>query len=356
MSDTTLRLRGICDRHFHHVVVAVVVLVALSGGVTYETHVDPARVPEERVVSTWETTGEFSHRATVTEDNSVFRVGTSLEDRPAYFSRITPVLNGTFTFRYDAASADGVTVDASVTRVLRSVEGETVYWSDVTPLGSVTAEGVAPGEPVEAPFSTNISALEERIGTIESELGASPGETEVVIRVEVELTGTIAGESTDHRMTVRLPIVLAGGVYMVQDPGMQGSTIERTETVMVVQESGPLQRYGGPILLLLALTGLIGIVAARYRGLLALTEAERDYLQYRDDRSEFDEWITRIDLPEEAFDRPTALAASLGDLVDYAIDTDSAVVENPDGGEYYVVGEDYLYHYSAPSLGRDSML
>jgi hypothetical protein len=98
----------------------------------------------------------------------------------------------------------------------------------------------------------------------------------------------------------------------------------------------------------LSVVGLAGLTVARSRDDLGLTDAEREWLAYREDRSEFDEWITEFTVPQEAFDRPRARAASLGDLVDFAIDTDSGVVESADGHQYLVVHDEFLYTYTAP--------
>ena len=49
-------------------------------------------------------------------------------------------------------------------------------------------------------------------------------------------------------------------------------------------------------------------------------------------------------------DRPRASADSLGSLVDFAIDTDNGVVEDPSRGLYCVLHDGYLYTYEPPQL------
>lgn len=70
-----------------------------------------------------------------------------------------------------------------------------------------------------------------------------------------------------------------------------------------------------------------GLAYARREVDLALAPTEREYLSYRDDRAEFAEWITAIRLPESVHERPEAEASTLRDLVDFAIDNDTGVVE-----------------------------
>jgi hypothetical protein len=49
------------------------------------------------------------------------------------------------------------------------------------------------------------------------------------------------------------------------------------------------------------------------------------------------------------FERPQAEASSLKDLVDFAIDNDTGVVEDPETGVYYAVTGDLLYTYRPPA-------
>jgi len=98
------------------------------------------------------------------------------------------------------------------------------------------------------------------------------------------------------------------------------------------------------------LLGLAGWRTPAARSIFALTPAEREYLSYRDDRSEFAEWITAIRLPESVHKRPEAEASSLRDLVDFAIDNDTGVVEDPGTGAYHAVTDEFVYTYAPPTL------
>jgi hypothetical protein len=351
-----LRLRALLDRQFA-TVAAVLVVCALAGGfATYTAHVDPGTTTEERVVATWESSGTFDHAATVTRENPLFPVGRTLEDRQVYFSSIAPTVNGSYTFGYRAS--DGGTVETSVDVVLitRSVGeqtgdqsgGATVLWERSRTLHETDAATLAPGDDVRAPFSFNASAVESERGRIEDRLGGGVGTIETFVRATVDVEGTVNGERVDEREVHTLPVTIEGNTYRVGPAEASGQQFETTQSVTVPRTYGPLRSVGGPALLALSLAGVAGLAVGRSRYRLELTDAEREWLAYREDRSEFDEWITTFRLPFEAFDRPEAEAASLADLVDFAIDTDSGVIEAPDGTEYYVVHDDVLYTYTAP--------
>lgn len=350
MNERTLRIRAILDSNWE-LLVAVFLLLAVAGGwFAYGAYVDPPQETSSEVVSSWVVEGEWDHSATVTEDNTVFPVGTELSDRTVYFGSIAPTLSGSFEAGYAATSASDVSIAAESTLVTRSVEeeGETVYWSETENLDSTTAEGVAPGETVTTSFSINTSAVDERIDRIREEIGADPGTLEVFVRTTVTVEGAFDGEEQTAELTYDLPLELDGTTYRVDDPGPQTEEFERTESRTTTAEPGLLEGVLAPLLLVVGLVGAGGVAAGRYTGVFAVDEADREWLAFRDDRAEFDEWVTRISLPSETFDRPQARAASLQDLVDFAIDTSTGVVEDPDAHTFYVVTDEWLYTYEPP--------
>jgi hypothetical protein len=146
-----------------------------------------------------------------------------------------------------------------------------------------------------------------------------------------------------------MTVTHGGDTYSVSEPGVQSDTTERTEPETVDREYGALRSFGGPLLLLVGLAGAGGVTYARREYDLALTEAERAYLSYRDDRSEFAEWITTFRLPASVHERPTAEAGSLRDLVDFAIDNDTGVVEDPETGAFHAVAGEFVYTYRPPA-------
>lgn len=355
MSRGRLRARAVLDEWFPFVVVALLILGAAGGWFTYATHVDPGTHPEERTVSSWETAGRIEHAATVRRANPVFPRGSTLRNRSAYFRRIAPVLDGAVRYRYAATERGNLTVGAELDLVLRAVSGEggggterTEYWRIERPIGERMVVGVRPGETVTVPFSLNVTRIESRMTEVSSALGGMPGSTGAVVRIRFRLSGTVNGGRIGRAESYEVPIGIEGSTYRVAEPDGIGDRYERTRTVAVTDTYGPIRRIGAPLVLVLSLLGAGALAVARNRGEVALSDAEREYLRFRDDRDDFEEWIATVRLPEEVFSRPRAEAASLGDLVDVAIDTDNAVVEDPDTGAFYVVHGGYLWVYSPP--------
>lgn len=344
MSERGMRTRAVLDRRFGVAVAALLVLAAVGGWVSYGAHVDPGVQTESRTTDEWRIEGDFSHRATVTAaaEGTPFEPGTVVRDRDLYFQRVMPVLSGTFRLSYLGGSEP---VDVSVRQqlVIRGVDtsSETVYWEETRILGTDEST-LAPGERIAVPFELNVSRTTARATAIDDRLEA-PG----TVRTRVRANVTVVKGETTRSVRFALPVGVDGGVYRPQaEP--RAETFSRTETVMARNDPGTIRAYGGPIAFLVGLVGAGGLLVARRRGAISISAAERDWLDYRDDRADFDEWITTIRLPEEAASLPVAEAATLADLVDFAIDTDNAVLEAPDGDAYHVVHDSYRYTFEAP--------
>ncbi len=349
-NDSRLRIRAMLSAQFSLLLVVCVVCALLGAGVVYGTHVDPGTETETQVVSSWSIDSEYVHSATVTEPNPVFAVGDELTDRDTYFTRVAPELDVAVETTYDAASAEDVSVDTEAVLITRDADDETVYWEREEPLVSGSAADLAADDAATVSFVLNSTAIDEEVSAIEDELGASPGGTETVVRTRIEVDGSFNGEAVTHTESFDLGIDHAGDTYSVDDPGPISESADQTETVVVERTYGPLRTVGGPLLLLVGLAGTGGLAYARREGRVGLTDAERAYLDYRDDRAEFDEWITRIRLPESVHERPEAAAESLKDLVDFAIDHDAGVIEDPSTGAYHAVSGEFVYTYVPPEV------
>lgn len=356
MSSWFLRIRALLDRQFAIVVVVLLVLALAGGWMTYTTYTTPNTATEQRTVSSWQMEGWFNHSAAVSENNSVYPVGTALTNRSIYFSKIAPVFDGTYTFSYAASESGELNGTVSLEFVLQGVEDNrdstTVVWQTTRPLGTTSNDSFEPDETIRVPFTVDMNETINRTEMIDEQLDNPPGQPRVVIRATTEIQGTINGRTVDRVEEHALPVAVDRGTYRPGHPGVMTDRHETTRSVTVQQEYGLLQAVGAPALLSAPLVVLVGLVAVRFTGWLGLSQTEQELLAYEDDREDFDEWISTIQLPDEALDLPQAEASSLGSLVDFAIDTNNSVVENPDDDAYYVVHDGFLYTYQPP-VARD---
>jgi len=348
MADDWLRARAALDGWFPVVAAALVVLAGVGAWAAYGAYVAPGTTVEERTVDEWRVSGGFDHRSTVTSpaDGTAFERGSTVENRSVYFTSVMPELEGSFTLGYVGEGPATVRLDERVR--VRSVEGSgdgeepTVYWQRSRALESGSAT-IGSGGRLRVPFALNVTRTAADAEAVNDRL-RSPGQVQIDVVVDVVVDRQSGPE---QRLTFTLPIQPGGGLYRVES-GAREETFSRTETVTVQEEPGAFGTVGGPLLAVGGVAGLAGLVVARRRGVVALSPAERTWLDYKDDRDEFDEWIATIRLPAEARDLPVAEAETLADLVDFAIDTDSAVLESPGGRRYHVVHDGYRYTFEAP--------
>ena len=358
MDRWSVRLRMLLSEYFVILVVALLALTLVGAYLAYPPHVDPGTEVETVEDARWSSTGQYSHQATVQRDTEVFEAGTVLRNRGSYFERVTPVLNGSFFYRYEATDGGDLQANTTLLLVLRSVgdEGEQVYWRLAEPVGSTSATSLSPGDTVRASFSTNVSAMTDRLSAVDEQLGGTPGTKELVLQSQVNLSGTRNGEVVDRQRVYEMRVDSQGNVYSVENAGPQTDSGVLTSEKIVTASYGPLRSVGGPLLALLSLLGCLALAVGRYRGAYEVTDADRTWLDYTESRREFEEWITTGRLPEEMLSAPRVPVDSLSGLVDVAIDSNRRVLEDRDRGLCGVFVDEVLYVYEIPTAVRTDPL
>ncbi len=341
-------IRLFLDRRYVYVVFALVVLIGSGAYVAYTAHATTETVTEERVMETWTTSTEFDHSATVMRDSAVFEAGDVLEGRALYFTSVSPVLDGTYTVRHGGDSPEPAAANAELTLVLRSVGDEGVeYWRESETLATASEASLEPGEPMRAEFSVNVTDAVHRVEEIEADLGASPGETQVLVTAETSMETTLEGEEFTDERSESLRIVPDTGTYAVSEDVDGQRSQDRTETFETVVEPSPLTAYGSVVLLILSSVLLVGVVVGRFRGTFELPPETVERMKFESQRDSLDEWISRGSLTGDGAETVMRLNTLEG-LVDVAIDSNRRVTELDDGR--YVVLVDGVRYVYEPSF------
>jgi hypothetical protein len=344
-----VRVRAFASSSFSVLVVVLLACAAIGGWATMTAHAAPGTDEKLSEEVHWTVTGEFDHSATVTRENPVFDRGTVLADRQTYYLTAAPVLDGEFTAEYASVESTDADLSVDAELVVREVGEDVVYWSERRQLAT-TESTVASGEQRAVSFAVNVSDVADRRSEIRDGLGQTPGDLETYVAMAVTAEGTANDAPAELSFTQRLPLSIDGDTYSVESPGQTSEALTTTETVQVERSYGPLWSVGGPALFLVAGGGLVALAFGRRRGLLELSAAERSRLTFQQDRATFDEWIVAVRLPDAVHDLPRADAESLADLVDFAIDTNTGVVEDPDTGTFYAVGDELLVAFEPPDF------
>ncbi|WP_225335048.1 DUF5305 domain-containing protein [Halomicrobium urmianum] len=342
---TETRVRYRLSSYYGVVLAACLVVAALGGVAAYQAHAGPDTTTEERVVGEWTAEGEFDHRATAQRDAVAFEEGEVLRNRSLYFTSVTPVLNGTYNYTHagDVPPAN-VTIDLRlVLRAVDATEEETTeYWRVEEPLAS-TERRVASRATLPVSFSVDVTDLANRTARVDRELEASVGRTQVLVVAETRAETTLADEPVVDKRTDRLSIRPRRNTYEVSTD--RQSPLEQTarEAVTVPVDPDPLRAWGGLLLALVGLAGAGGFAALERRDQLTVSPAVRAAVERREERAEFDEWVSRGRVPPASDERVVELD-SLADLVDVAIDSDRRVIEDDDG-PFVVLDGDTRYVY-----------
>jgi hypothetical protein len=352
------RGRRFLSDNFEYVLIVLAVVALVGGFLAYEPYADPGTDVERFERSNWSSSASFSHQATVDRQTEVFDEGTVLTNRPSYLRSIAPVLNGTFSYEYEASRGGDVAVTADLTLVLRSVEesddGNALeYWREEVELGSASEDSVGPGQTVSVPFSMNVTEVSQRIERIESQLGGTPGTTQIIVESALELSGERNGIPVESASTHQMTIESGGSVYSVSGASADTDSGRQFGRERVEATYGPLRTAGGPLLLVVGLLGVGALSVGRWQEWFEVSEAEREWLDYRSTRSEFEEWITDGVVPGELDERTAIEVGTLEGLVDVAIDSDRRVIADESRGVAVVVLEDAVYRFEPPSEPTD---
>ncbi|MBX0287273.1 DUF5305 domain-containing protein [Haloarcula salinisoli] len=342
---------AIADNYSALVVVAVLVC-ALGGYLTFTAAGSGATETAVRETDSWQSSGEFTHRATVVNGTAAFERGAVLRNRSVYFLRVTPILDGTFVYGFGATGSGDLDVNTSVALRYQSVspanEGnQTVYWRVERPLNRSTAT-LSPGERTRTPFSVNVSAAAAEAERIDAQLGGTPGDVEVTVLARVRIDGTRNGQQVRTTRVYRTRLVPSDGTYEVRNDEPRTESGHQTVRRTVPDGSDSLGSTAGPALLVVGLAGMGGLGLFRRSEHFTVTDAQRELSSYEREREEFDEWITAGRLPESTFEDSRIKVDSLAGLVDVAIDSERRVIEDTERDVYVVLADGYRYIYYPP--------
>ena len=331
--------------------IAIVILLVLTSGAAaaaaYQTHTTPPVERDEVVVAAWSEETTLGHQARVTEANLVFERNQTLLNRPVYFSRISPILEGRHDYSYAASDEGSMAVETTVHVRLRSVDSEgNVYWQRSDVIDRSRVEGLAPGETATTTTALNVSDVVGELERTEASLGATLGTTEIRMIFETSASGTVNGEDVRTQHVDSILLEPSSGSFSVQADDTVGERYERTETVESEGTHGPLRMYGPFGILFASMAGMVGLLGLNRAGRLTPTEDDLNAIG-TSERDEAADWISTVSVPDEALETVAIPVDSLADLVDIAIDTNERVLEDDERKRFYVL--DGAVHYVYPS-------
>lgn len=347
--ETVLRVRSFLASWVWVLGILLLVFMLLGGWATYTSVIDPGTTEEVHETDVWGIETAFTHEATVVVENPVFENGTTLTNRSTYFTALSPRFNGTYSAIYHSQTDEPVTVEIERTLVIAAQDEDgQVYWTNTTSAGPPVEETLDSEETATAEVSVNATQFDQRRNAILDAIGTSPGETTLSLVFDITATGVVDGDPVEVSFSDQVPVSVAGDSYTIEQGVGSSESITQETVTEVPIEYGPLMQVGGPLLVLVSGL-LLGLLAyAGYNDGFDLSDRERAFLDYLENRSEFDEWIVKSTVPDAVTDRETAEAETLTDLVDFAIDSDVAALEDPESKSVYAAAPDVTITYHPP--------
>lgn len=350
------------------IIIIACLLVAAGGGyLAYTAMTGPTAETERVTEAEWTTDAEFAHGVTIQEETAVFDYGEQLQDRPVYFARLAPELEGRYIVSHDG-NVEAATGTVELQLIIEATEEqggeEIVHWRETESLGSEEVSNLTAGEETVVPFSIDTAEPTLRVEDITDELGASPGSTEIRVVADTVLETEAAGDLLSDTWTDELELDLntdvsrveednstvidvQGGTYSVDEQVTDPRTQSVTTTRTVPIEPSAIETLVGPVLLIGGLLAAGGGWLAARRGVFTVSAAERRRLSFARARSDYAEWISRGNPPESEPRRRVHLD-SLADLVNVAIDSNRRVIEQLDPARYAVWVDDIEYVFEPP--------
>ena len=346
MRRTLARLRvAVTDRRLLFSVVAVALVVS---GVFLVQGADAGTEELTRIEGTWTVDGEFTHQARVKESTELHDANETLESHQVYYTQVAPEFDAVYTVGFDANETEGVDIETNATLVYGASRDGTTYWRETKELASATVSEATSGDSLTTQFTVNVTDVKRRVEEVESDLGASPGETEIRVSFDVSVEGEMGGETRTETLTDKIDVILEDGTYRLKGDGFE-EVFENRRTVAIDKEPNPYRTAGGFVAVVAgAVLTLLVVVSSAFPP----SSVEEERVRHRKEAKEYDEIVVPTELPEEVREKPVAEVESLADLVEVAFNTDSAVIEDTQEERYVVRADGLLYVYEPPSEVR----
>lgn len=308
----------------------LVVLVGfLGGGWLYA---NPDTSIEKRSVDEMTVQLNVSTGATVTGATPLYETGATVRNMPLYLRSAMPENRIDATVSFDGANRTNLTQRIYI-RYTGSRSGK-VFWSDRRQLA--TERATVEGGGYTTTTTVDMSRVARRLDEIRDEVGR-----QATVKATLVVETSYRTMAYNGTVTRSLPVTFTDKTYTVgSGTASTRQSHARTTTVERSEHSA--------LTWLLVVLGLFGL-----GGTGAVVAADRayadDFAEWEFTLREYDDWISRGAI-EDVTASTHMEVATLVDLVDVAIESDSRVIYDPRQRGAVVVANDVVYHWSAPGV------
>ncbi|MGM0590052.1 MAG: DUF5305 domain-containing protein [Halobacteriota archaeon] len=335
MTAGLLRLRLLIAGYARPLAVGLAVVGLFTLGASGWVMANPETVDVTESTAEQRVASDLSTGAVVTGDSELYEAGTTLENRPVYFVSTSPRLS----LALNTTVPDGTHVTQRLSLVVRLTRDGDSFWTSERTLAA--DETTTSGENVVSAATLDVSALQERLAELREET-SGVGTLEVLVVTDVSYD---TGRYSDQ-LTSASALELTDNAYWVDSPASTSNS-HSTEVTSTVTQPPDLTQLG--------LWALFGVGCLGGAWLLELEHrrgTDPSQLTHRLHERRCEEWISEGELPVWAGSTPIKMA-SLQELVDLGIDTNTRVIYDPRREVYAAIQEDLLYYYSEQGTWTD---
>lgn len=355
-----LRYKYIANIWFTYILLSLVIVSIVSLGWAYEINFNPEIEQQEELVGLWSESTEMEHSAKIKKDSMPFEKGTTVKNRPIYYTTLSENLNGQYTYKY-SSNKGSVDINTDVYMELKGVEIRDqqvveTYWNVVKPLSSKKSTDIKPGEKHTVNFDINVPSTQKKLNKIQEQLNSTKGALNITVVSVSKIEGQVNGNSVNNKYTTNMSIVADEDTYEVVSVNNLDREHRITEKQSVVSDPPLVQSILSLLIGGISVTTTIGFVLMKRLGYIRLSDQEREKMEIYRSREQFSEWITSGEFPSDSEYEQTVLVNDLEGLVDVAIDTNKRVIEDDQLEVSTVLDDNYVYIYIHPGSPAEEWL
>lgn len=313
---------------------------------TYGIYRETAYEDQEQLVSSYAQRGNYTYTVPVTEINPLYPKGTILEmGKPAYFFAVSPTLDFSFTYAFNASDSADLSVERKTMIVATSHEGsgenKTIFWQKKFPLKHIDAVDIKDKAVLVHNFSLDVPEIQEKIKKVQDQLQYSQ-DTTVEIVTQVNYEGKINWEDVNGETNFAIPLIIGPSYYQIPEE-LEFNEVNETYKKFRVHKNLSLPAVRSPLFLFLFSTVMVGMLFFCMR----MSKVDQEYIEKLEKEqkySPFKEFISKGKLPDRNFLVQIDIH-SLQDLVDAAVDMNERVIHDAETCRYFFVHNDILYIY-----------
>ncbi len=329
------------NKHYWKLFVILILGLVTTSGLAYAS-LQPKTITEvqKEPKTLYKYESSYSISTEVLKENSIWRKGKVLENRPVYFKKITP--NVKIDFEYSIIPKSTMKGTYSTELVFSSVKDGDTYWQKQAILEEEqfqVEEGILTDS-----IELNINDLERKLEDIQKGIDFYRGDKKVKVITRLNFDTKVSGKSITGSEKFVLPINLQGSSFKIPQKNFKGKEdkeVEVKENKKVEPSLKDKILGSAPPLVLFFLLAAFSFIKLKID---VPSDEKLQKLEIKKDHEEYSEMISAGKIPDNLDTRKIEIN-TLEDLVKIAIDTEERVIHDKEASIYFTIHDGTFYYF-----------